>query len=80
MKPDDDILVYDYGKNGNLKLLITMDDDTDIRIYVDTWANPDDGGDGLVYDVDETDWFYKHELIGIRNELKRIWDEDYILD
>lgn len=80
MDRNDDILVYDYGKNGNLKLIVSMDDDTDIRIFVDMWVHPDDPDDGMVCEVDETDWFYKNELIGIRNELRRIWDEDYVID
>ena len=80
MEIGDDILVYDYGKSGNLKLVILMDDDTDIRILVDAWANPKDGGDDMVYAVDETDWFYKTELDLIRKELERIWDEDYVID
>lgn len=80
MEIDDDILVYDYGKSGNLKLDILMDDDTDVRILVDAWANPKDGGDGLVYAVDETEWFYSNELKMIREELARIWNEDYVID
>ena len=74
MEIDDDILVYDFGKNGDLKLTITMDDDTDIRIFVDML------NDSNIVNVDETDWFYKSEIIGIRNELRRIWNKDYTID
>lgn len=80
MEEIDDILVYDYGKSGNLKLLITMDSDTDVRIFVDMWDKPDDGNDGMVYEVDETEWFYSNELKMIRKELERIWDENYVID
>ena len=80
MEIDDDILVYEYGKSGNLKLDIIMDEDTDIRIFIDVWADPKDGGDGLVYEVAVTDWFYRTELDLIRKELERIWDKNYVID
>ena len=80
MEIDDDILVYDFGKNGDLKLTITMDDDTDIRIFVDMLSDSKNDNDSIIVNVDETDWFYKSEIIGIRNELRRIWNKDYTID
>ena len=80
MEPDDTILVYDFGHSGNLKLIIWMDDDTDIRIEVDAWNKPDDGNDSSVSEVDLTDWYWNCELVGIKNELHRIWNEEYVID
>ena len=77
-------LVYDYGKNGNLKLLITKDDDLDLRIFVDMWVHPDDSDSGEVIEVDDSEeWFYsesEEDMKKFRKKLERIWNEDYEID
>ena len=75
MEYGDEFLVYDYGKDGNLKLIIVMDDDMDIKILVDLWNNADD----MVYPVDETDWYNHNNIDEIRNVIDGIWDEDYVI-
>lgn len=79
--PGDRGLVYDYGKNEDLKLYISMDNDHDLRIWVDKWEHPEDPDDGTCVEVEESDdYFYSEsekEMKLFKEELERIWYEDY---
>lgn len=75
--PDDDLIVFDYGHKGNLKLTVVMDDDTDIRIFVDMLNE----ADSRMYAVDDgEDWFFKTEIKEIREKLEDIWNKNYEID
>lgn len=37
----DRLLVYDYGEHGDLKLVMWVDDDLDLRIETDQWQKDD---------------------------------------
>ena len=83
LNPYDRGLVYDFGKNGNLKLYIIKDDDLDLRFFVDTWDDTAGPDCGSFVEVEESDFFYCGDEKGLRKfrlDLERIWDEDYVID
>lgn len=83
LNPYDRGLVYDFGKNGNLKLYISKDDDLDLRFFVDTWDDTAGPDCGSFVEVEESDFFYcrdEKEMKKFRLDLERIWDEDYVID
>lgn len=76
MKPYDFLKYEDFGRNGNVLLTITMDDDHDIRYYVEPWYEKDEC---YVTDWDGSDYYqmtdnpYATEYL--RKDLEMVWED-----
>lgn len=77
MEIEDHILVYDFGKNGNCKINIWLDDDYDVRFETDIWKNPDDPDDGSIEYVDRED-IALDDYDGLQNKLLHLWNEEFV--
>ena len=76
MEVEDYIVVYDFGKNGNCKLYIYLDDDYDVKFETDIWVNPDDPDDCGVDFVDRT-YIAQDDIEGLQDKLQRLWNEEF---
>ena len=76
MEIEDTLLVYDFSRDGNVKLWMTIDDDEDVRIETDIWVHPEDGNDGQVEFVDRT-YVPKTETQTIEETLERLWNHQF---
>lgn len=77
METEDEILVYDFGKNGNCKICIYFDDDYDIKFETDIWVHPEDPDDGEVDFVDR-EYIARNDYEGLQNKLLHIWNEEFV--
>ena len=77
LTPSDCGLVYDYGKNGDLKLIIIKDCDYNLSVWIDKWENPSNPDNSGVVCVDKAKFSSVYEISLFAETLNRVWNEEY---
>ena len=77
MKRGEALEYYDFGRKGNVHLLINKDEDGDVRYYEEPWDEEDEC---YVTDWDGSEWYFvednpDEEMKILRKILEDIWED-----
>ena len=76
MKREESLEYYDFGRNGNVHLLIVKDEEGDIRYFEEPW---DEQAECYVTDWDGSEWYMvednPNDLETLRKALENDWED-----